>query len=105
MPDLSQFITVSVNGIPLVAVLIGLVEYFKRLGATGRQLQIISMALGIVLGAGYQLATLPPEAAPTTTQGSFAFVFGVVIYGLALGLIASGIFDAADSIFKKALGR
>ena len=80
-------------------------EYSKRLGAQDRGLLVVSMGTGLVLGAGYQLAVLAPDAVPTSALGWYAYVFGIVIYGLALGLTASGVYDVANGIFKKALGR
>ncbi|HAD06455.1 MAG TPA: hypothetical protein DCE76_04780 [Anaerolineaceae bacterium] len=78
-----------VNGIPLVLVVLGLVEWSKRLGVSGQHLQILSMLIGVVLGILYQYSVFP-----LTTFGEW---FGAVIYGLALGLIASGVYDAVRS--------
>jgi hypothetical protein len=81
-----------INGIPLVLVVLGLVEWSKRLGVEGKQLQILSMLMGMVLGVLYQISQQPLV--------DFASWFGVVIYGLALGLVASGIYDAARSAMR-----
>lgn len=105
MPDPSVFAKASVNGIPLIVVVLGLVQWFKEQGVQAKYLKRVSLSVGLVLGAGYQLAVLPADATPATSQGWYAFVFGIVVYGLALGLVASGVYDAADTIFKKALGR
>lgn len=78
-----------VNGIPLVLVVLGLVEWSKRLGVEGKQLQILSMLIGVVLGVLYQFSQQPLEG--------FSDWFGAIIYGLALGLVASGIYDAVRS--------
>lgn len=78
-----------VNGIPLVLVVLGLVEWSKRLGVSGQQLQILSMLIGVVLGVLYQYSVFP-----LTTFGEW---FSAAIYGLALGLIASGVYDAVRS--------
>ena len=69
MPELNEFAKASVNGIPLILVVIGLVEYAKRLGAQDRGLLVVSMGTGLVLGAGYQLAVLAPDAVPTSALG------------------------------------
>lgn len=76
-----------VAGIPLVAVVIGLVSWTKTLGLSGRMLTVTSMAIGIVLGVGYKLAA----GVPTDSGGWFA----AVVFGIMVGLIASGIYDAA----------
>ncbi len=81
-----------VNGIPLVLIVLGLVEWSKRLGVKGKQLQILSMLVGITLGVLYQYSVLP--------LATFTDWFGAAIYGLALGLVASGIYDAARSVAR-----
>lgn len=93
--DWSAFFSVSVAGVPLVFVVLGLVELTKRFGAAGKVLMGISMAIGLVLGVGYQLSVLPE------LPGSFAGWFAIVIYGLMLGLVASGVFDAGVQVVWK----
>ena len=78
-----------VNGIPLVLVVIGLVEWSKQLGVSGRALQVLSMLVGVALGILYQYSVQPPA--------DFAGWFGAAVYGLALGLVGSGIYDAVRS--------
>lgn len=74
-----------VNGVPLVAVVLGLVEVSKRLGVEGRAAVAVSLGLGLVLGVGYQISVAVPV--------DFAGYFGAAVYGLALGLTASGLYD------------
>jgi len=83
-----------VAGLPLVLVVIGLVEWFKQLGVQGNVLRYVSMAIGLVIGIAYQISLgLPAD---------FAGWFAACIYGLGLGLVASGIYDAAvDALNKK----
>jgi len=82
-----------VAGLPLVLVVIGLVEWFKQLGVQGNVLRYVSMAIGLVIGIAYQISLgLPAD---------FAGWFAACIYGLGLGLVASGIYDAAADIVKK----
>jgi len=82
-----------VAGLPLVLVVIGLVEWFKQLGVQGNALRYVSMAIGLVIGIAYQISLgLPAD---------FAGWFAACIYGLGLGLVASGIYDAAADIVKK----
>ncbi len=73
-----------VNGIPILFIIFGLVEFSKKFGWEGNHLTLLSMFLGVVLGISYQVAQQYPE---------FARWFFVVIYGLALGLSASGLYD------------
>jgi hypothetical protein len=51
------------------------------------------MAIGLVLGVGYQLTL----SAPT----DFAGWFTTVVFGLALGLGASGVYEMANSPVAK----
>ena len=82
-----------VAGLPLVLVVIGVVEWFKQLGVQGNVLRYVSMAIGLVIGIAYQISLgLPAD---------FAGWFAACIYGLGLGLVASGIYDAAADIVKK----
>lgn len=76
-----------VAGVPLLLFVIGIVQYIKSFGFTGNAIKILSMVIGILLGIGYKLSTQPPV--------SFADWFAIVIFGIALGLTASGIYDAA----------
>ena len=74
-----------VNGIPLVFVIAGLVEFAKKFGLQGTSCTALSMALGVVFGVAYQLQAGPPA--------NFAGWFGAVLYGLALGVTTSGLYD------------
>lgn len=90
LETLSSVVSLAIGGSPISFVVIGLVEYAKRLGITGRTLLIISMALGCVIGGAYLYST----ARPTDLFGFL--VCG--IYGLLLGLVASGIYDGLGRI-------
>jgi len=39
-----------VNGINLMLIIMGLVEWFKQLGVTGKASMVLAMVLGIVFG-------------------------------------------------------
>jgi hypothetical protein len=86
MTDIS---TLLVGGIPLTAVIFGLVEFSKKLGLKGRWLTIFSLALGLVFGTAFKIAE---SGVPAT----FAAWFAVILFGLALGLTASGLYDFAN---------
>ena len=81
-----------VNGIPLVVLVIALVEWIKRFGVSGQMLNALSMGVGAAIGIGYWYAQHPLV--------SFGDWFGAIVYGLALGLVASGVYDAAKSVMK-----
>jgi uncharacterized membrane protein len=81
-----------VNGIPLVVLVIALVEWTKRFNVEGKALNAVSMAIGVIVGLAYFYAQAPLM--------TFADWFSAVVYGLALGLVASGVYDAARSAIK-----
>lgn len=74
-----------VNGIPLIFVIAGLVEFAKKFNLKGKACTALSIGLGVVFGVAYQLqAGLPTDLAGW---------FGAVLYGLALGITTSGLYD------------
>lgn len=77
-----------VAGIPLLAVLIGLVQFIKGFGLAGTQVKLLSFFIGLLLGVGYNLSV---SGAPVAFAGWFA----IVIYGLGLALVGSGLYDAS----------
>ena len=78
-----------VNGIPLILVVMGLVEFAKSFGAKGKILSMISFGIGLILGVAYQISLGMPQG--------FAGWFGSAIFGLALGLVACKVYDAIRS--------
>jgi hypothetical protein len=87
--DFSSYV---IAGVPLVLVVVGLVEWVKSLGLQGVAVKFVSMAIGLVLGIGYQISVAVPVG--------FAGWFGASVFGLALGLLASGIYDAVKNATK-----
>ena len=92
-----DFSTLLVSGIPLTIVVFALVEFVKSFGLKGQWLTIISMLLGLALGICFQIAQggLPAD---------FAAWFSVVVFGLMLGLIASGFYKWSDNRFPERTG-
>jgi hypothetical protein len=87
MTNLFQNLTIA--GMPLLLVVLGLVQWFKQLGLRGTLvLNLVSMLIGLLLGVGYQLSLSMP--------GDFAGWFSTVVFGLGLGLVASGVFDVLN---------
>jgi len=80
-----DFSDAIVNGIPLVFVIAGLVEFAKKFNLKGVACTALSMGLGVVFGIAFQLQAGPPT--------DFAGWFGAVLYGLALGIVTSGLYD------------
>ena len=91
---MSEYTELFVKGIPLLAVIFGLVEFGKACGLTGRMLSIISMLLGMLLGIAYKVAE-------SGLPAGFGGWFAVVIFGLFLGLVTSGFYDFANQRWPK----
>lgn len=91
-----DFSNAYINGIPLALVVIGLVEWIKRFGVKGAALNVASLLIGVIAGIAYQISTALPA--------DFAGWFAAVIYGLALGLVASGLYDAGKRIAGGSVG-
>ena len=91
--EIDAYANAAVAGVPLLFVVIGLVQWSKQLGLAGKALIGASMGIGLVLGGGFQIATagLPAD---------FGQWFGVVLYGLGLGVVASGVYDAAEKVIR-----
>ena len=82
-----------VNGIPLLFVVMGLVELSKSFGAQGKALTAISFGIWLIVGLLYQLSL--------GTPADYAGWFGAAVFGLALGLVASKVYDAIASASGK----
>lgn len=106
MLDLSGFAKASVVGVPLVLVIIGLVYWFKSFKRadgsrlfTGNQLLVISMLIGLVLGGLYMMTqTRPPTGDWWLIMG---YWFAVWVYGLMMGIVASGLYEVAKGFVEK----
>jgi hypothetical protein len=91
---MTDFSTLLVAGIPLVLVVFGLVEFSKSMGLQGKGLTIFSLLLGLLLGIAFKISE-------SGIPSGFAGWFAVVIFGLALGLVASGFYDFAKTRLPK----
>ena len=87
---MTDFNTLLVGGIPLIVVVFGLVEFIKSLGLKGRVLTITSLVLGLIFGMAYQIAQ-------AGTPAGFAGWFTALVFGLAIGLTASGFYKFIDA--------
>ena len=86
--------TLLVGSIPLIMIVFGLVEMIKSFGLQGRILTVISMLLGLAFGMAYQVS----YAGLPVTFGQW---FEIIVFGLAIGLTASGFYKfIADRIPK-----
>jgi len=104
--DLTSFVKATVSGVPLVFVVIGFVYWFKQFKKpdgsqlfSGNTLLLVSMCWGLLLGGGYVVsATHPPvgEWWPV-----YVYWFAVFVYGIAMGIVASGLYSAVKAIIEK----
>lgn len=79
----------------IIAVILGLVEFAKRLGASGNVSLAISVIIGAALGVGH---TVSVQGAPVDFAGWFQVS---VVGGLAYGLTASGLYDVGKRFTAK----
>ena len=89
-----NFDTLLVGTIPLMVVVFGLVEMIKSFGLKGNILTILSMLLGIAFGIAYQISKI---GIPIGFPGWFE----TVIFGLAIGLTASGFYKFVSDRFPE----
>lgn len=83
--------TLALSGsVPLLIVVLGLVQYYKKLNATGNLLSILSMITGVLFGGFYLYLVTEPTA--------MLGIFLCIIYGIVIGLIASGVYDLAKQL-------
>jgi hypothetical protein len=78
-----EFEAFAVNGVQLIAVVFGLVEFFKHLfNLEGKAVTALSMCMGILVMVAYQLIGIVPEP--------YGQIVGIVAASVAFGLSASG---------------
>ena len=85
--DLSVF---ALNPVTLAVLILGVVEFLKRLGLSGNKLMLVSMGVGILFATIYKVHDLYPPAEP---------YLEVVFFGIAAGLCASGIYSFITNRF------
>ena len=99
MFDFTQlFQAIPQNATIVVLVVLGLVTYLGKLGVKGIYQLVSSMLLGLLFGAGFMIAVLG-------VPKSFAGWFSLLIYGLMLGLVASGIYETGKELGTKIVAR
>ena len=92
MFDFSKFFVASAENAPiLVMVVMGLVTLYGKFGLSGKAQLASSLATGVVFGAAFQIAALG-------LPDSFAGYFSVLIYGLMIGLVASGVYEVGKNL-------
>ena len=82
--DLTQLL---VAGIPLMLVVMGIVQFVKeKLGFEGKAAEIFAISLGVVFGFAFHVYN------ENAFILSFRFIFEGLMYGLIIGLTATGIY-------------
>jgi len=83
-----------VAGIPLILVVIGLVQFVKeKLNWNGVGVEVFAICLGLAFGFAYHV-----YGAAEPILWSFKFIFEGLVYGLGVGLVATGIYKAFHKI-------
>lgn len=90
----------EVSPVLVMAMVMGLVEFAKKVGVNGKGSMGLSMGLGVAFGVGYQVA----EAG--SSSGGLAAVspagwFGMAVFGLLMGLAVSGLYDLGKKFSRK----
>lgn len=93
MFDLQAYFSTTVAGIPLLFVVLGLVQWTKGYIQDAKIIRAVSMLVGLLLGGGYMIASQGVPAA-------FAGWFAIAVFGLGLGLVASGIYDVGKDLLR-----
>lgn len=91
---MEEIIKASVNGVPLVVVVMGLVTLAGQFGAKGKVQTASAMLIGLVLGLAYMASQVAFD--------SYSAVFSSVTFGLTLGLVASGLYDTGMKFSRAA---
>ena len=109
--DFTAMLQAAVKGVPLLFVVFGLVEWAKRLtkkdgtqAVTGNGLLVLSLLLGLLFGSSFMVMSERPPLA-TDWYVLFVYWFGVGFYGLAIGLVASGLYDFVKDLIEKLVTR
>jgi len=77
----------------LMSIIMALVTYWGKLGVTGKWQLVSSLATGLVIGGGFMWIELAPADAVSWVA--------VVLYGLLLGLTASGVYEVGKELTAK----
>ena len=97
--DMLAFLTAGrENAAAVIFLVLALTYLAERFGAHGRVQLGIGMGLGFVLGAGLQAASLGWPA-------DFAGWFWLVVYGMVMAVLPSGLYDLGKAVAEKGTRR
>lgn len=104
--DFTALLKPAAAGIPLVLVVMGVVEWFKSFKKadgsplfSGNWLLLISMGWGLLIGSSWMVTQSRPPVGDWYTVYGYFFV--VVFYGIAQGLVASGLYKVVKNLIKE----
>ena len=88
--ELEALTNAIVAGVPLMIVVIGFVQFVKeKLNWSGWGVEVFAIVFGLIVGFAYQVYL---AAAGDGLKWDFVFIFPAIIYGLMVGLVATGIY-------------
>jgi len=95
MFDFTSFFEVSAKSGPIVVLIVlGLVQLYGKAGVSGKWQLFSSLFTGIIIGGAFQVAALG-------TPATFAEWFAVVMYGLLMGLTATGTYEVGKKLLSR----
>lgn len=83
----------AISGIAVLPLILGLVEFGKKLGVKGNGSTVLALVLGVFFASLYmamQQGLIPEVALPWISVG---------VFGLAGGLAAAGLYDLGKRLF------
>lgn len=89
-----DFSNLAIQGVSLIALVFGLVEFIKSLfNMSGKAVTAVSMGVGVVVMVVYQLIALIPQPYET--------IVNVIVLSITFGLAASGFYKFVDARVPK----
>lgn len=83
--------SLAIGGVSLLVLVIGWVEFAKRLGLQGKASMVLAVVLGPVFAVTYYVMQVYPVIAPWVQY---------LVMGMAIGLGATGIYDVAKRLSR-----
>ena len=95
--DLIEFLKIAaIIFAPLMAIVFGVVDYIGKLGISGKWQLVSSLLTGLILGSIVMYFTIGPASAVGW--------FSVALFGLLVGLAASGCYEGIKTASAKGAG-
>lgn len=110
--NIELFLDAAVSGVPLLFVVWGVVQLFKLFKKkdgeplfSGNWLLILSFGWGLFIGSGYMVFVTKPPVSLADWWPVYGYWFGVLIYGIALGILAALFWEALKVIVEKSVAK